>query len=909
QRVPLQPVVSVHAWTKTGSIYEQEYTGAGLSHFLEHLVSGGTTATTTEDESNAILNRIGAQTNAATSLDTVRYFVNTTADHADEAIARVSDWMQNSVIPDNEFQRERDVIQREFDMGRGDANRIFWKLTQQARYTAHPARHPTIGYIDEFLDVTRDELLDYYHRMYPPNNTVFVVAGDIDPQATVDRVAELWMNAQSRDLPEITLPVEPELAEPVAVEGTADISRTRLRLAFPGVRLRSEHDYALDMLAAVLGQGESSRLVRDLRDERRWVTSIDAYNFSATWGEGFFGVDAEIADFEPPADTPGDTVEAQRLAAVKAAIREHLERVQAEPVEHDELDRVRRQVISGIAQRGQSAAAVASSLARDIISTRDPDYSQKYVDAIAELTPADLQAGAQFIVDFDKQMHVVLSPLSDDAAVTTMSREDDVDPASLPAETVDLDNASVIAEVTQALAEADAAAQPIAVDEPIRFTLPNGLRVILQRSTAVPAAAIDLYWVGGLLADTPGREGVANAAAGMLARGFDGRTNADIAAQVESLGAALSSGAGNNTSFIRANALSEDLDTVLGLVADAALRPDFPQDEWQRVQTRLVAAIESRADRWSTQVGDYFRADYYAGTTWQAPSTGVADVVRELTAEDLAAFHKQTLNPAATALTVVGDFDPDALRATIEAEFADLQPVASPVAYDTAPTDHRATLITHTTDKPLAAVVIGLGPGLKRDDPDYVPMQVLSNVLSAFPSGWLQQALRGEGPGLVYASGGYMQTGLRPGNYTILFNTSAEQIPEAVGRVIAVVERAKAGDFPPAEVDGAKARFLNDELAGKQANAARATTLALDELYGAPPKTGQQLLEAVQAITADDLQRVANKYFNAPVVVAMSQEPIDAAATRQAIGLDPDEPDASTQADTPDATTARVLGD
>ncbi|MEM9252795.1 MAG: pitrilysin family protein, partial [Planctomycetota bacterium] len=435
--------------------------------------------------------------------------------------------------------------------------------------------------------------------------------------------------------------------------------------------------------------------------------------------------------------------------------------------------------------------------------------------------------------------------------------------------------------------------EAVATDEPVRFTLDNGLRVILQRSSVVPAAAIDLYWVGGLLADTRGQEGVANASAAMLTRGFAGRSNSDIAAQVESLGASLRSGGGNNTSFIQASALAEDLDTVLGLVADAATEPDFPADEWARLQPRIVAGIEARADRWSTEVGDHFRRAYYGGTTWETAPTGDASVVASLTPDDLAAFHRATLDPEQAVLAIVGDIDPDALRETIVDRFSHIAGDAA-IAIGSSPKHDSAQLIVHPTEKPLAAVVIGLGPGITRDDPDYVPLQVLSNMLSAFPSGFLQQALRGEGPGLVYASGGYMTTGLRDGNYNILFNTSAEQAPEALRRVMAVVDRVKAGDFTDAQIAGAKARFLNDELAGKQANSARATNLALDELYHVSDSGGQALLDRVQAVTADELQRVAQAHFNDPIVVAISQDPLDEAAIREIIGL-PVEQAAATQ--------------
>jgi len=86
QRASVAPVVSAQVWVKTGSIYEQEHVGAGLSHYLEHLLSGGTTTTRSEEESTATLGRMGAQTNAATSLDTVRYYINARSQDSATAI-------------------------------------------------------------------------------------------------------------------------------------------------------------------------------------------------------------------------------------------------------------------------------------------------------------------------------------------------------------------------------------------------------------------------------------------------------------------------------------------------------------------------------------------------------------------------------------------------------------------------------------------------------------------------------------------------------------------------------------------------------------------------------------------------------------------------------------------------------
>ena len=447
QAVPTAPVVSVQAWVKTGSLYEQEHSGAGLSHFLEHLISGGTTANRPEDVSTRTLGEIGAQTNAATSLDTVRYYINTTASHTATAVDLLSDWMQNSLITQTEFDRERDVIQREFSMGQGDPNRIHWKLTQQARYASapdHPGGHPTIGYLDEFLDVSRDEIYDFYKRMYVPNNMVFVVVGDIDPAAVIDQLAGLWSAMPTGELPTVEFPTLDDAADPVVVAGVASITRPKVRLLWPGVMLGSEHDYALDLLAGILGGGESSRLVRELRDNRQLVTSIDAFNFSSHWGKGFFGVDYELVE-------PG------AAEAVRSTVAGQIETLRQEPVTPEELARVKRQTLARALSAGQSADGLAGSLAGNLITTADPDYLPRYAAAIQEVTAAQIQDAARALLDPARASEARLDPAGEGQEIEYQARI----PESLrvtpgPRVSVDLDNYRLLTQLKNNLKEAAA---------------------------------------------------------------------------------------------------------------------------------------------------------------------------------------------------------------------------------------------------------------------------------------------------------------------------------------------------------------------------------------------------------------------------------------------------------------------
>ncbi len=868
QELPTAPVVTAQAWVKTGSIFEQEHVGAGLSHFLEHLLAGGSTSNRDEQASNAVLGRIGAQTNAATGQDNVRYYVNTVSENTDDAIDLVSDWMQNALVTETEYARERSVIQREMEMRNSRPNIILWKLTQLARYQVHPARDPIIGYLDDFMTITRDEIYDFYKRMYVPNNMVFVVVGDIDKQAVVDRVAALWSEVPAGELPEVSLPVEPAIDGPREITGHADLQIPKLRLIWPGTKLGAEGDYELDVLAMVLGQGESSRLKRNIRDGLRLATSISAHNSSSVWTEGYFAVTAEPTDREASLDE------------LKAALLAEVAALRDEPVTRAELDRAKRKVLADIAQNNQTAEGVASTLAWEVISMGEPGYLKRYAEAVQSLTAEDMQAVAKKYLTDDRLITIELLPKQegqDDDILLTKRQPPPIDSSEVEHRAVELDNEAMIRRLSENLASATDDSAGIEVDKPVTYKLDNGLTVVVQRSTVVPAVAMQLFWPGGLLADEPGRQGVANAVASMLTRGTKNLTADQIAEAVEDLGATLGATGGNNTAYASATALRDDWPVVLKLLGEVTTEPAFDELEWDKLKTRLLAAIDREGETWIGELRRAFRSEYFDDHPWSSVTLGKREVVESLTAEDLRAFHTAHLNASQVVLSVVGDVDPQAVYEAANQVFGSLPAHTDQIFEPLTPKTPEAKIVQVQTPKPATAFYIGFGPGVSRDDPAYPALAVLTTVMSDFPAGWLEQELRGRGPGLVYSVGASAWAGLVPGYTAVIFNTSSPQAVEALQRTMSVIRRAKAGDFDAADIQRAKAKVLTREFFGKQSLGDRAMLNALDVVYGLNDPGSMKFLKAVSETDAATLKRMAEKHLNHPVIVILTNTPLDEA--------------------------------
>src|SRR3954465_6922537 len=173
-------LASVQVWVKTGSIHENAHLGAGLSHYLEHMLFKGTERRAGR-EISATVQAHGGYINAYTTFDRTVYYIDLPSEHTGVAIDLLADAVLHSTLPAEEVTKEKDVILREIAMTKDDPDNRLWDAVFSASFREHPYRQPIIGHRDVFSAVTRDDLVNYYHARYVPNNLVVVIVGDIDP--------------------------------------------------------------------------------------------------------------------------------------------------------------------------------------------------------------------------------------------------------------------------------------------------------------------------------------------------------------------------------------------------------------------------------------------------------------------------------------------------------------------------------------------------------------------------------------------------------------------------------------------------------------------------------------------------------------------------------------------------------
>src|SRR5205809_3184694 len=378
------PVASVQAWCATGSIYEDQHLGAGLSHILEHMLFKGTKTRSTNEIAQKIQD-VGGYINAYTSFDRTVFWIDVPKNGVATALDVLADAMMNSTLPPEEYQKEQEVIRREFAMGMDDPDRVAGLLLFATAYQRHPYRFPVIGEIEIYNQLTQEQVIQYYKTRYVPNNLTFLVVGDVDAQKVRQQLIELFKPDPEKSLKPVFIPAEPPQLGRREVHQEFPTELTHLSLAWHIPEVTNPDVPALDLLSTILGDGRSSRLYRRVREEAGLAFQIAA--FSYTPGDpGLFGIDA--------------TLDPKKRQAAEQLVLRIIDEVKQTGVTAEELAKATKISLSHHLDALTTMRGQASDIGSNWLLTRNLNFSRDYLDAVQKVTLDDIRRVAvKYLVD------------------------------------------------------------------------------------------------------------------------------------------------------------------------------------------------------------------------------------------------------------------------------------------------------------------------------------------------------------------------------------------------------------------------------------------------------------------------------------------------------------------------------
>jgi zinc protease len=324
------PVAVFQVWYRVGS--RNEALGrTGLSHILEHMMFKGTERVA-PDEYTRIIQVNGGQTNAFTTQDYTMYFASIASDRLDVVMDLEADRMTNVVLDAERFNPERDVVveERRLRVDNSPVAAMFEELRAVA-YSAHPYEFPTIGWMEDIRKLTVDDLNRYYRAHYLPNNAFLVVIGDVDAARFVESARRAFEKTAAGPSPDTVRSVEPVQRGERRVELHREAELPFVALAFHVPNITSIDGPVLEVLEAILGGGESSRLNHELVYRRRIAHEVGAEYDTLSADPGLF-----LAYGQP---LPGKSI-----ADMEQALRLEIERIRTSPPGAAELARAKKSI-------------------------------------------------------------------------------------------------------------------------------------------------------------------------------------------------------------------------------------------------------------------------------------------------------------------------------------------------------------------------------------------------------------------------------------------------------------------------------------------------------------------------------------------------------------------------------------
>ncbi len=814
------PVVALNVWVRVGSADELP-DEAGMAHVFEHMLFKGTERRGVGEIASTV-EAAGGNINAFTSYDMTVYHITMASRDAATGIDVLADAVRFSTFEAEQLALEREVVVEEINRSEDSPGSVLSKAVFDRAYQHHPYRLPVIGTEESVRSFTREQMLAFHRRWYVPNNMTFVVVGDVDPDTVLAQIREAFLDAELRaDLAHPRVP-EPPQTSPRAIVLRRGFEQTLLDVAFPITRFSDEDTAYLDLLASVLGGDESSRLYRDVKDRQQLVHAIGASSYTPL-DRGLFFVDA--------------TLEPENIEAALIAIRDDIERMRVFGPSETELERARVNFLSHEIREKETVQGQARKLGYYETLAPGLEFEQQYLDHIRRATPQDLKRVAEEYLVFERATVGVLLP---DGARPEM------DDGTL-------------------LANFEAAGQPEArwtaekLDDGIyRYTLANGLRIVVKPNHSVPLVSMRLAFMGGQLAENEETQGVTSFLSEMLEKGTEQRSSAQIAAEVEGMAGSIEGFSGRNTFGLTAEFLSESIDAGIELFADVFLHPAFDPDEIDKLRAETLAALKRREDQLAQKAFELFAQGLFEGHPYRFTTIGTDASVQAFDSDLLREIWSRYARPSNAVLSVVGDVDADAVVEAIALRLVDWsgpEQVNLPER-NAPPAPEEPREVTIEKGKQQVHIVMGF-PGIALGDPDQPALDVLTQVLSG-QGGRLFMELRDK-RSLAYSVTAFSIEGVDPGSFGVYIASSPDKLQESLSGLREQLQRVLDEPFLPEEIERAKAYLIGSHAISLQRYGAQASLLSLDELYGLGASYYLGYPSRIEAVGADDLRRVAKR--------------------------------------------------
>ncbi len=805
QQRPAHPVVSVQVWVKTGSIHEEKHLGCGLSHFLEHMLFKGTSRRGPGQIAEEV-QVFGGRINAYTAFDRTVYYIDGPSEALPGILDLLSDQTLHASLPEEEVEKEKEVILREIDMTLDDPDRKVSRALFSTAYQSHPFQYPVIGLRPLFEGVGRPDLQSYYQARYQPNNMVLSIAGDFDRENLLEQIETTFSQSPRGILQPVLVTPEPDQLAFRESRLYGDYNIARGLMAFKVPSMRHDDSPALDVMAAILGSGHSGRLRQKLREELELVHEIGA----SIWNPA----DPGLLCIQFQAD-------AGKAHQAETAIIDYLQEVARNGFTPEEVEKARKFAIASEIHSRQTISGAASRMGLVKAMVGDIHYPERYFRRLQSLNAEALGELAGRTFESGRLSVSTLLPKASMKVKPAGSSTEELPPFQ-------------------------------------EKVLPNGARIFWQLDRSLPRTWLRFAGLGGPLFEEPGSRGSTSLMTTLLARDTEFRSAAEVAESLESGGGFMMDASGNNTYALSIEVMPEEADKAMQTLEDALFHPAFRNTTLLRERSAQVAQISEMED----EILDFgrlaLRRHFFGNHPFASHPYGTVDTASGLNEDILREQHRRLLKGSNAVVVLAGDFDPETALPRLQALMGKIPSGEPSMDIPDQALPNTAGLVDEHLERE-QAVVLEAYP-----DPGFSPEEnltgeLLDELLSDM-SGPLFKAVR-ENQSLAYYVGSSRLLGRNFGCFYLYAGTHPSSTGEVYLAFDTELERIRNGGVSESEFEAARTRMKVRNRFSLQNAANRATRVALNALNGKPAMDWLDFEERVNAITLGDLGKFARKYL------------------------------------------------
>jgi len=396
--------------------------------------------------------------------------------------------------------------------------------------------------------------------------------------------------------------------------------------------------------------------------------------------------------------------------------------------------------------------------------------------------------------------------------------------------------------------------------------LPNGVRVITEPMPHVRSVSVGIWIGSGSRRETPEQNGISHFIEHMLFKGTENRTAEDIARSVDSIGGNLDAFTAKELVCFNTKVLDEHLSLAFDVLADLVLHPLFREEDIEKEKGVILEEIKMEADSPDYLVHEIFSSNFWKDHPLGKPILGTRETVKRFGGESVRKYYDTVYEPSSLIVTAAGNLTHERLVALVRQQFESMPAGPTPPPEPPPGTHARIAL---RNKKSLEQVHLCLGvPSYPLPHHERFACYVLNTLLGGGMSSRLFQNIR-ERQGLAYAVFSELNPYRDTGCLSIYAGTSLESARKVVESIVNEFRQLKAQPVGDEELRRAKDHLKGSLMLSLESTASRMSNLARQEMYFARFFTLDELVESIEAVTADDVQRIACTFFD-PKQIALT---------------------------------------